>query len=50
MNLVRVSEMDFAEQAGGLVLEDEGGKAHSRVYSYPEPTEAERDAAWDGLK
>ena len=39
-----------AEQNGGSVVEDEGGKARSRVYAYPEPTEAERQAAWDGIK
>ena len=39
-----------AEQDGGLVVEDERGRARSRVYAYPEPTEAERRAAWDRLK
>ena len=39
-----------AEQAGGLVLEDEAGQARSRVYAYPEPTVAERQAAWDRLR
>jgi hypothetical protein len=38
-----------AEQGGGLVVEDERGKT-SRVYAYPEPTEAERQTALDGLK
>ena len=37
-----------AEQ-GGLVVEDEGGKAR-RVYAYTEPTNAERAVAWDRLK
>ena len=38
-----------AEHGGGLVVEDEGGQAR-RVYAYPEPTEAERETAWDSLK
>jgi hypothetical protein len=38
-----------AERAGGLVVEDEEGRARSRIYAYPEPTEAERQAAWDRL-
>jgi hypothetical protein len=39
-----------AERAGGLVVEDEDGRARSRVYAYPEPTEAERQAAWKRLR
>lgn len=39
-----------AEQAGGLVVEDENGRARSRVYAYREPTEAEREAAWQRLR
>ena len=39
-----------AEQAGGLVVEDEQGQTRSRVYAYPEPTVAERQAAWDRLR
>jgi hypothetical protein len=39
-----------AEQAGGLVVEDENGRARSRIYAYPEPTQAERQAAWDRLR
>jgi hypothetical protein len=35
-----------AEQAGGLVIEDENGRPRSRIYAYPEPTEAQREAAW----
>ena len=35
-----------AEEAGGLVVEDEQGQARSRVYAYPEPTAGERDKAW----
>ena len=39
-----------AEQAGGLVVEDEQGQPRSRVYAYPEPPEAERQAAWERLR
>jgi hypothetical protein len=39
-----------AEQSGGLVVEDENGRARSRIYAYAEPTEAERQAAWGRLQ
>ena len=39
-----------AEQAGGLVVEDEQGRPRSRVYAYAEPTAAERQTAWDRLR
>ena len=39
-----------AEQDGGLVVEDERGQARSRIYAYPEPTDAERQAALKGMQ
>lgn len=39
-----------AEESGGLVVEDEGGHARSRIYAYREPTESERQAAWERLR
>ena len=38
-----------AEQGGGLVVEDDGGKAR-RVYAYPEPTTEERSEALERMK
>ena len=39
-----------AEEAGGLVVEDEQGQPCSRVYAYADPSEAERQAAWERLR
>jgi hypothetical protein len=39
-----------AEKAGGLVLEDESGQTRSRVYAYPEASEAQRDEAWGRIR
>ena len=39
-----------AEQAGGLIVEDENGRPRSRVYAYPEPSQAEKEAARERLR
>jgi hypothetical protein len=39
-----------AEQSGGLVVEDENGRPRSRIYAYAQPTEAQRQEAWERMR
>jgi len=58
MKKIRLTEMSEAErrlltdaeQSGGLVVEDDRGQTRSRLYAYREPTEVQRQAAWEGMK